>query len=177
MAKVVVLASGEDADSVKSALEGASVDFEIVEPTAANLLHIVLGMVDDSGEEETPEEPPADEEPAPEEPVEEPPADEEPSEEEFKEALEVRVNGEMIKAVKRNIQESVLRVPSLVVGPKTTYVLNEYSYSFWPANVEVPTQRVLIENSNQKSSMEIRVQKTSGTTPYIIIGTDLKSLF
>lgn len=48
MGKIVILADGSDADTIKDALSSTDLDFEIVEPTASNILHIVIGMVDDA---------------------------------------------------------------------------------------------------------------------------------
>ena len=181
MAKIVVLASGDDADTAKTALEGAGLDFEVVEPSPANLLHIVIGMVggDEESKEEKEEkkEPKGDapaEEPAPEEEV---PAEEPAPEEEVQEALGVIVlNGELVKAVKSNLAESVLHVVDLVSGPKTSYTLNEGVFSFWPADVANPTQRVLVENNGQMVSLEIAVRKSGTKDAYITIGADLAPL-
>lgn len=181
MAKIVVLAGGDDADTAKTALEGAGLDFEVVDPTPANLLHIVIGMVGgDEKEEKEPKEPkepkeetPA-EEPAPEDEV---PAEEPAPEEEVQESLGMIVlNGELVKAVKSTLAESVLNVAELVSGPKTSYTLNESVFSFWPADVAKPMQRVLAECDGRNVSLEIQVRKSQTKDTYIAIGDDLAPL-
>ena len=85
MGKIVILAKGKDADKINDALADSGLDFDVVEPTPSNLLHIVIGMVDDEEPKEEPtEEPkgseevaPTDVEPAPED------AEEVPSEEDI----------------------------------------------------------------------------------------------
>jgi len=175
MAKVIVLASGADADAVNAALEAASLDFEVVEPTASNLLHIVIGMVgDEPKEEEEPKEP---KEPK-EEPSEEESTPEDVPSEEVQESLGmIRVNGELMRAVKKNSRDSFLNVNTLIAGPKTSYIVNESTFSFWPADVANPMQRVLVEHETHKVSVEVHVRNTTRAEPYITIGADLASLF
>jgi len=180
MAKIVLIASGKDADKASEALDGAGIDYEVVEPTPANLLHIVIGMVDDgeapADEEEPADEPaPEDEAPADEAPADEPPADEE---EEVTESLgTVRVDGEVIAARRGKNKTSILRSPSIQSGARTTYKLNEGTMTFWPANPSSPAVRVLVEGRVASCSVEVILQQAEGNDAYLLVGDDLASLF
>jgi hypothetical protein len=186
MGKIVVLASEEDAEAAKTALDGAGVDYEVVEPTAANLLHIVIGMVDDEA--------PKDEEPKDEEPKE-PKADKEPKEPKadippeddseiasdasaVPESLgQVRVNGELIEARLGKGATSALRSSEIQQGPRTSYVINESTFSFWPSNPSNPTQRIDVEHGTHRTSVEVAIEKAEGTSSYFLVGADLADLF
>jgi len=194
MAKIVVLAGDDDAEAVKTALDGASVDYEIVDPTAANLLHIVIGMVDDEEKDEEPKdeeeggEPKEPKEPkdkAPKEPKAEP-ADIPPEDDSdiasdasaVPEALgTVRIDGETLKAYAGKGAQSVLRTPELVTGARTTYSINESQFSFWPADPAKPTQRIIVERGTHRSSVEVAVSATKGKEAYLVVGTDIADLF
>lgn len=183
MAKIVVLAGGDDAEAVKTALDTAGVDYEIVDPTPSNLLHIVIGMVDD-GEE------PKDEEPKDEEPKEPKsvPAPEETSIEDepdiaadasaVKESLgQVRIDGEVVKAIRGKGPVTALRSTGVQQGPRTTYSINESTFSFWPSNPSSPTQRLVVEYGNHRTSVEVLIQEAEGNQTYLLIGDDLADLF
>jgi hypothetical protein len=177
MGKIVVLASAEDAEAAKTALDGAGVDYEVVEPTAANLLHIVIGMVDDEA--------PKDEEPKDEEPKE-PKADIPPEDDSeiakdasaVPESLgQVRVNGELIEARLGKGATSALRSSEIQQGPRTSYVVNESTFSFWPSNPSNPTQRLDVEHGTHRTSVEVAIEKAEGTSSYFLVGADLADLF
>lgn len=181
MTKIVVLAGAEDSEAVKAALEGASLDFDIIEPTAANLLHIVIGMVDDSKEEE-PETPPEEvEEPEIEEPKEnegETPPEEVEPEVPVEESLgSVLIDGEKVSAYKGKEDFSTFYVKSLSVGPKTTYSVNESIFSFWPAATNVVANRMVVEHNKHRASIDLKIQSSSKDEPYILIGADLLHIF
>lgn len=173
MSKIVILASTEDAEAASAALTTAGLDFDVVEPTAANLLHLVIGMVDD-GEEKPKKEPK--EEPAEEPPVEEP-AEEPPVEEVPEELGTAVVDGEVIQAIKGGTETSTLFARSVMNGAKTTYTLAESTFSFWPADVKAPAQRMNIEHNKHRTSVEVFVQESKKSYPYLVVGTDLEHLF
>lgn len=180
MAKIVVLAAGQDADAAKTALEGAGLDFDVVDPTASNLLHIVIGMVDEEpAEPKEPKEPKAPKEPKEpkEEPVEEPPIDEPPPEEVPESLGKVFVEGEEIYAFKSSDAQSVVFAKSVTLGPKTTYALAEGTFSFWPANAEVPAQRLTVELNKHKTSVELPIRQSTKGSSYLSVGADLADLF
>jgi hypothetical protein len=188
MAKIVVLAGGDDAEAVKTALDGAGVDYEVVDPTPANLLHIVIGMVDD-GE-------PKDEEPEDKEPKEpkEPKADAAPADDAeippesdseiaadasaVKESLgQVRIDGELIEARLGKGPISALRAVKIEQGPRTSYTINESTFSFWPSNPSAPAQRIVVEHGSHRTSVEVRIENAEGNESYFLVGADLADLF
>lgn len=179
MSKIVILASTEDAEAASAALTTAGLDFDVVEPTAANLLHLVIGMVDD-GEEKPKKEPKEPKEPK-EEPTEEPPVEEpaeEPPVEEVPEELGTAVvDGEVIQAIKGGTLTSTLFARSVMNGAKTTYTLAESTFSFWPADVKAPAQRMNIEHNKHRTSVEVFVQESKKSYPYLVVGADLEHLF
>ncbi len=169
MAKIVVLATGADADAVKTALGDAGVDFEIVKPTAANLLHIAIGMVDDGDE---PDEPPADEPPADEPPAEEPPADEPPADEPpVEEALgQVTLMGELVEAVAvPGLEKSMLSVERFSEDPHKMFSLNEMTVTLWANDFLAYLE---VGNVGKSVSLEICEGKQR-----LLIGADLIHLF
>lgn len=186
MGKIVVLASNEDAEAVKTALDAASVDYEVVEPTPSNILHIVIGMVDDGEEEPKDEEPPADEEPKEPKPPKEkkepkaprtddtvpPPEEELPVEESLG---TVTIDGETVQVVRGDVDVSTLYTELTANGSRISYKLNESTYSFWPNNLAEPETRILIEGVNGNSaSVEVLVRE--GKTR-LVIGKDLAAIF
>jgi hypothetical protein len=174
MAKIVVLADGADADAAKTALGDAGIDFEVVKPTAANLLHIAIGMVDDNDdadEESAPEEEPA-EEPAPEETPAEEPAPEEGVEESLG---QVRIGGELIEAVATTDSKTTLFVQGLAEGLHTTFAINESAFGVWAIDGQVMLSDVSFNDSPiQAISVSIAEAKTQ---PMLKVGTDLIHLF
>lgn len=179
MGKIVVLASAEDSEAVKTALEGASLDFDVIEPTAANLLHIVIGMVDDSAEDEPKDEEPTVEEPAEETPPEEAPSEELPPEEApVEESLgTVIVSGEAINAFKSKSGTSSIFVKSLLKDTKTSFSINESVFSFWPTTPDVPVSRMNIEIKNNKVAADLSILESKKEQAYLMVGTDLMHLF
>lgn len=180
MAKIVVLATEKDEDAVEKALESAGLDFEIVEPTPANLLHIVIGMVGE-GDEEEPKDEPKDEEPPAEEPApEEPPADADIASDAsaVPESIgSVKIDGETIKAYAGHGLTSTLHAPKFEAGARTVYAINESTFSFWPSNPAKPSQRIVVEYKNHRSSVEVEVAPAKGDEAYLVVGGDLESLF
>jgi hypothetical protein len=184
MGKIVVLASADDAEAAKTALDGAGVDYEVVEPTAANLLHIVIGMVDDEAPKE--DEEPKDEEPKESKAEKEPKADIPPENDSeiasdasaVPEALgEVRVNGELLEARLGKGSISALRSVKIQQGPRTSYTINESTFSFWPSNPSAPTQRVDVEHGTHRTSVEVVIEQAEGSASYFLVGADLADLF
>lgn len=180
MAKIIILASGADATAASAALDAASIEYEIVDPKPASLLHMVIGMVDDEDDEEEKE--PKDDESSKDKT---PPADEPPDDSDIasdasavEESLgTIRINGELVEAFKHNSRDSILHVTTLVAGAKTSYTINESSFSFWPANTTNPAQRVLIEHNGLASSAEVEVRKSKTNKAYLAVGADIADLF
>ena len=133
MAQVVIFAPpGEDVSAGESALKDAGHEVEVVEATAANLLHMAIGMIDGSGDTEAAEEPVT--EPVEEDPLaDEAPAEEEPAEEPTSESIgQVGVDGETLPAyLDKSIPFPIIRALDYIAGAKTTYRINESKYSFW----------------------------------------------
>ena len=196
MGKIVVLAGTDDQEAVKAALDGASLDYEVVEPTAANLLHIAIGMVDENPEEETP---PEDEEPAP-------PADTEPKPDKTqggaggtpkgdippesdadigKDASAVpenligtvQVGGETVRVYRGTQKQTVLCSPNLEVGSRTVYTINESRFAFWPWDTKKPVHRVALEHNTHTIDLEVQVQSTKLKEAFLVAGTDISDLF
>jgi hypothetical protein len=179
MGKIVVLASAEDSEAVKTALEGASLDFDVIEPTAANLLHIVIGMVDTEAPKED-EEPKPEEEP--EDGAEELPPEEDAGEVDEEPVVEeslgtVVVDGEKVSAYKGKGTFSTFFVKSLSVDAKTTYSVNESVYSFWPEAKNVISNRMVVEHNKHRASIDLKIQESKKKDPYILIGDDLLHIF
>jgi len=130
MAQVVIFApAGEDVSVGQTALEGAGHSVEVVEATAANLLHMAIGMVEGGPSEEAEEAPIT--EPV-EEPSEDPLADEVPAEPTTESVGDVYVDGEQLPAyVDSSISFPLLRVLDLTGDAKLTYKINESQFSFW----------------------------------------------
>lgn len=179
MAKIIILGDGKDADAAKAALEGASIECEIVKPTAANLLHIVIGMVDDEPEEKEEKEPKAEkpEEAPAEEPKAEAPAEEAPAEEVPESLGKTIVADEVVEAIRGSKETSTLFVKDLIGGSRTTYTLNESTISFWPADAKAPAQRMQVEFKNHRASVEVKLAKSGTGAPYFEVGADLIDLF
>ncbi len=131
MAQVVIFApAGEDVSAGQTALEDAGHSVEVVEATAANLLHMAIGMVEGGDSEESDEEPitePAEEEPA--DPLEDEAAEEPPKNESIG---QVYVDDERIAAyVDSSRSFPLLRVVGLEGDAKLTYRINESVFSYW----------------------------------------------
>ena len=180
MAKIVVLADGEDATAASAALDAASIDYQIVKPDPAKILHLVIGMVGSGGGSDKDDEEKEEKEPKEEPTSEEPPDDSDIASDAsaVEESLGfITLNGELVEAFKTADGTSFLNVADLVVGPKTSYRLNESTFSFWPASVSHPSQRVLIEHAGKSTSVEVPVRKSNTKTSSVSIGADLAELF
>lgn len=184
MAKIVILANGSEAEEASKALEAAGIKFEVVDPTASNLLHLVIGMVDDTKpeKEEKPEKDDAPKDDTEEVPAEDMPPEEVPAEdmptEESQTLGTVTVDGEAIVAIAGNAQNSVLFASKLSEGAKTSYSLNESVYSFYPANVDVPAHRMVVDYNKHRASLEIHVCESAvAGMPYLLVGADLMDMF
>lgn len=201
MAKIVIIApaGAEDVDDAVKLLKAAGHEVETEEPTPKSLLHIVLGLLGPNaygfgpGYAYSPG-PQADDDlegdpeadlglDAPDDADADPLAADEPSEDdiEFDASTDdfnfegVTVDGEPIKAVKSDAEHTTLVVEKLILGPKTTYMLNESSFSFWPADQNQPVQRVDVGASRGTTSLEVVVEQ--GETQELRIGKDLYNLF
>lgn len=176
MAKIIILGSGKDADAAKGALDAASIECDIVEPTAANLLHIVIGMVDDGEEEEPKDESAAEptEEPAPEEEV---PA-EEPIEEPVEESLGmINIDGEDVKAFKSTSKISAVYVQNLSIGSRTSYSINESEYGIWPADLADIVRGVSLTLREQHKTLVLPIMASKRNEAYFSVGEDLIDFF
>ena len=181
MAKIVILASNDDKDAISAALDKATFDYDIVDPTVTNLLQLAIGMVGDEPKEKK-EEKPKDDKPK-DEPADKPkdePKDEVPPQADapVEESLgTVLVNGELISAVKTFGPDSTLFVTSLISGARTSYTLDESVFSFWPADPVTPLQRVLVEHRNHKTSIQIKIQESKKNHSYLAVAADLADIF
>lgn len=196
MAKIVIIAPADATDDVKDAikmLKAAGHDVDSEEPTPKSLLHIVLGLMGPnaygfgSGYAYSPgpaadeavggkDEPEPEEDAAVEDGFEGDMGDLGADDFNFESLGQVTVDGELIEAVTIDSDSSVLCVQSLIKGGKTTYSLNESTYSFWPANVETPAQRVDVQVDKHRTSLEIAIQE-SEDKPVLKVGKDLRSMF
>jgi hypothetical protein len=198
MAKIVIIAPADADEDVKDAvkmLKAAGHDVDTEEPTPKSLLHIVLGLLgpnaygfgpaygyreadapakeDDAetkgDEEETDTSVTSSDTEA---------GDAEISDDDFNfESLGMAtVDGELIEAVTFNSDTSVLCVEGLTKGAKTTYTLNESTFSFWPSNPEAPAQRVEVVVEKHRTSMEIAVQEAEAKS-VLKVGKDLRGMF
>lgn len=193
MAKIVIIApSDADVKDAAKLLKGDGHDVDIEEPTPKSLLHIVLGLLGPNAygfgasySVGSAAVPPSKEE-------EEPPEEDTPSEDsgadiadlgsdeddfhfESVELGQVKVDGEVINAVSHDADHSVLVVTNMAVGPKTTYALNESVFSFWPADISTPMQRVDVGHEKWRTSLELAVQQ--GEKQELQVGRDLISIF
>ncbi|MBT9137509.1 MAG: hypothetical protein DDT31_00040 [Syntrophomonadaceae bacterium] len=132
MAQVVIFAPvGEDVSSGQTALEEAGHDVEVVEATAANLLHMAIGMVEGVNIEDSKEDSKED---LPLEPEEEDPLDDDNAKEPPKNESvgQVYVDDELVRAYVDSTRVSpLLRVSGLHGGAKLTYKINESTFSYW----------------------------------------------
>ena len=198
MAKVVIIApSNVDVSDAIKLLKGAGHDVDIEEPTPKSLLHIVLGLmgpnaygfgpgyaytggpdaVDDLGlpGEEVPIEgeatlgdtdPAADLDGAGDIDI---PADDLGDVEFNFEG--VKVDGNPVSIHLADQDHTTLVVEELLVGPRTTYRLNESTFAFWPNDLSMPMQRVDVEESRVHTSLEVEIKK--GDMTQLLIGRDL----
>lgn len=200
MSKIVIIAPSDaqsDVDDAAKLLKAAGHEVDIQEPTPKTLLHIVLGLMGPnaygfgSGYAYTPgadaaDEPNSDDEKAIEDEATAE-ADLEPADDlDGADDIEVpggddfnfegaEVDGEPISASFSDEDQSVLIVTELHTGPKTTYKLNESLFSFWPADVEKPLQRVDAGRGRWHSSLEVEVRL--GEAAELKVGKDLHDIF
>lgn len=169
---IVIFANDEDKQKLDDALKAAGLEYDILEPTVKNILHLAIGLADDTPAEEAP----ADGESAS--------ADETETETDIVDALTgdadakeekpvgeslgfARFNGEAVKLFKSSTNENVVFVQNLIPGSKTTYALNESVVSFWVDNSKVAEQFGLLEMvtvegpKNYMGSFQIRQSPTS----------------
>ena len=183
-------------------LKAAGHDVDTEEPTPKSLLHIVLGLmgpnaygfgagyayqrdpVAGTDPKDDDDKPPKDEEPEKEPDLD---AEEESSGDDesgdlggddfnFESLGQAKVDGELIEAVTHDSDTSVLCVEHLSKGAKTTYMLNESSFSFWPASAEKPEQRIEVIVDKHRCSVEIPIAESEGKS-ILKVGKDLRSMF
>lgn len=185
MSKIVVLANPGDEDTIKTALSEAGFEVQVVEPTPANLLHIVIGMVDDSSKESKEKnEKKEDDKEKSDEKTEVAPdsngeisSDEEVQESKSNDLGFVFIEGVQILAKRGTGSVSTLFVENLKVSAKTTYTINEANVSFWPKDLKNLEQRFALSVGDKQavtSGLSIRESKDGS---YILIGSDLSYLF
>lgn len=192
MSKIVII-SPKDADITDAVkvLKSSGHDVEVEEPTAKTLLHILLGLfspgafgfgpeyvvaggkIDKSEKSEKGE---ATDDKDDKEEKEETAED---GDDDFSfESLGVcTVDGELVEAVRTNDAMSKLVVQELVNGAKTTYKINESTFSFWPIDPQAPAQRVLIEHQKHRAALDIAVQQGSTGKTVLYVGQDLIDVF
>lgn len=183
MAKIVIIApkDAEEMEDAVKVLRAAGHTVETQEPTPKSLLHIVLGLFGPKaygfGEEyivNSADNPPEEDEEA--EPAEDEEGEVEPEDDfRFESLGETTVDGELIEAVRIKSPTSLLYVEGLVSGSKTSYRLNESTFSFWPADVEAPAQRVQVQHGKHRTSIELVVKEAEKAQ--LQVGDDLASMF
>jgi len=199
MAKIVIIAPADADADVKDAvkmLKAAGHDVDTEEPTPKTLLHIVLGLMGpnaygfgpgyayqpgpDSPDEDTStddDDTTTDDETDPDASgFDDDTADLGGDDFNFESLGPVKVDGELIEAVTHNSETSVLCVEKMTRGAKTTYTLNESSFSFWPASAEKPEQRVEVLVDKHRTSLEIPIVESEGKA-VLKVGKDLRSMF
>lgn len=181
MSNVIIFAADDVAEQIKKACADAGIEaeIEVVAPTAASLLHIAIGMLDDEptepAEPTEPTEPAEDDtaEATPKEPVE----DEEPVEE------SVRVSffgtGVSVMAEFVNAERTVLESPSVT---STTVTVGDMVKSLSLVNeaglAEAKAAFILLAEANGTEVMTtLPVLVKSGETMKLKIGRDLQHLF
>ena len=95
----------------------------------------------------------------------------------FESLGKVTVDGQLIEAITHDSDTSVLCVQGLTKGAKTTYTLNESSFSFWPASITDPVQRVEVIVENKLTSIEIPIKETHEDKSILRVGKDLLPMF
>lgn len=192
MSKIVII-SPKDADITDAVkvLKSSGHDVEIEEPTAKTLLHILLGLfspgafgfgpeyVVAGGKVDRPEKSEKEEATDDKDDKEEKEETAEDGGDDFSfESLGVcTVDGELVEAVRTNDAMSKLVVQELVNGAKTTYKINESTFSFWPIDPQAPAQRVLIEHQKHRAALDIAVQQGSTGKTVLYVGQDLIDVF
>lgn len=193
MAKIVIIApSNADVTDAVKLLKGAGYDVDVEEPTPKSLLHIVLGLFGTNaygfgaGYAVMPggRDPLTDEE-AIEDVVT---ADGTTADLDNQGDVDIpsgddddfnfegfTVDGEPIKASLSDLPNSVLMVEKLTLGPRATYTLNESAFSFWPADINAPKQRVDVGASRGHTSLEVTIAQ--GDTQELKVGKDLQEIF
>lgn len=192
MSKIVII-SPKDADITDAVkvLKSSGHDVEVEEPTAKTLLHILLGLfspgafgfgpeyVVAGGKVDKPEKSEKEEATDDKDDKEEKEETAEDGGDDFSfESLGVcTVDGELVEAVRTNDAVSKLVVQELVNGAKTTYKINESTFSFWPIDPQAPAQRVLIEHQKHRAALDIAVQQGSTGKTVLYVGQDLIDVF
>lgn len=188
MAKIVIIAGTEaraDVDDAAKMLRGNGHDVDIEDPVPKNVLHIVLGLLGPNAYGFGPGyaySPGPDADAADGDNKDEETAVEDettgggdkdsvkatddmdgiddvsvPGDDDFNfEGIDV--DGEPIKVTRIDADHSILIVTELTSGAKTSYKLNESSFSFWPARPKDPWQRVEVGRSRWHSSLEVQIQ-------------------
>lgn len=167
---IVIFANDEDKQKLDDALKAAGLEYDILEPTVKNILHLAIGLADDTPAEEAPTE----DESAPADETETDIVDALTGDVDTKEEKPVgeslgfaRFNSEAVKLFKSSTNENVVFVQNLIPGSKTTYALNESVVSFWVDNSKEIEQFGLLEMvtvegpKNYMGSFQIRQSPTS----------------
>lgn len=155
MAQIVIFApAGEDVSAGEAALKEAGHEVEVVEATAANLLHMAIGMVDEAAPvEDQPVTEPTEEESPAEAPPEAPPAEEPPTSESIG---EVEVDGEAVMAYLDTTRSfPLLRVVDLTGDNKLSYKLNESAFTFWREPNTVGASVQVVGKSSKVVDVEV----------------------
>ena len=196
MAKIVIIApaGAEDVDDAVKLLKAAGHEVETEEPTPKSLLHIVLGLLGPNaygfgpgyayapGPSVDDAELPPEDEGSLDAPIDDLSAEDGGS------GIDIpgdggddfnfentSIDGEPILATKVDSDHTVLIVEEVTIGPKTSYKLNESTFSFWPANQARPIQRVDVYHEKFSASHEVEIRR--GEKAELQVGRDLLPLF
>lgn len=190
MAKIVIIApeDAKDVDDAVKLLKAAGHEVETEEPTPKKLLLMVLGLLGPNAYgfgpgyafSPGPKVDDVEDEPTLASDKDEPKGDATEDDElgggdddfNFESVI---VDGEHINAVKTDLDTSVLVVEEFVKGPRSIYTINESKFGFWPANQDIPMQRIGVEYNKRHTSLEVVVME--GVKQELQIGKDLISLF
>lgn len=189
MAKIIIIASPDDKDSVERAkvlLEADGHDVVIEDPTPKALTDIMLGLMSKGGfgfgarwgytqdKEDKPEkeEKPEDKE----KPADKPEPEAVDVDVDIGESLGmVEVDGELMEAFRVNSEHTSVQLPYEIKAGKVSYQLNESQFAFWSISPTDLTTAMTITHDGISSSATLKVVR--GDVAKLLVGRDLSGLY
>lgn len=189
MAKIIIIASPDDKDSVERAkvlLEADGHDVVIEDPTPKALTDIMLGLMSKGGfgfgarwgytqdKEVKPEkeEKPEDKE----KPADKPEPEAVDVDVDIGESLGmVEVDGELMEAFRVNSEHTSVQLPYEIKAGKVSYQLNESQFAFWSISPTDLTTAMTITHDGISSSATLKVVR--GDVAKLLVGRDLSGLY